>query len=123
MLQIIGFGEVVRFAKGLHSQKEMRVIGPDGTEHGIPVSEEVVQRLLDIYVNSEARKPVPFVRPQAPAAPPAATSEEESPDVGEVVPGDAVAVLPKSGDEHGTPIHRGMPKPKFLDDDEDGQQI
>lgn len=115
-MQIVGLGEVLRFDGGSVSKKEMRVLLPDGTEHGVAVPEDVVQRLLDLWVTHQGVRGKPFVRPAAPAELSLASFDE--PDAGEVTnsspPPPAQPV-----------VTSGVPRPRFLEDesDEDGNQI
>jgi hypothetical protein len=116
VMQIVGLGEVLRFDSGAVSKKEMRVLLPDGTEHGVSVPEDVVQRLLDLWLNHQGARTKPFVRPTAPAELTIAHFDE--PDAGEVTDSSP----PPSAQPVVTPV---IPRPKFLEDDtdEDGNQI
>src|SRR5512147_3123696 len=108
-MQIIGFGEMVRLEEGMTSKKEMRVLMPDGTEHGVVVPEEVVQRLLSLWVTHKRAAKEPTVLTKAPIVRPTFVEPAEE-DVGEV----RVAPAPAQ------PEVTHLPRPKFLEEDEDG---
>lgn len=120
MIQIVGFGEVVRL-EGMSSRKEMRVRTPDGVEHGVEVPESVVKKILALWVESQRTKkaatPVLVHSQPEVAPPPVATREEDpSPEVGEI----------SFGGNSYEPPDNSPPQPvvpKFIREEDDGTQI
>ena len=129
MLQIIGFGEVVMLEKNMTARKEMRVVGPDGVVHGVEVTQDQIKQLLGIWAGQGA------------ASVPRSQPVDEEPDVGEMAgqathasyadnvhpdeePEEAEDEAPRvPADNNGYPVRQQPPKPKFLMEDDDGNQI
>ena len=140
-LEIVGFGQVIRLDRpgGNELVNQMLVVGPDGTEVGVPISEEVAATLLNLWTNTKPvfteKKCEPAPKHKYTAPPEEQTVEEGVPEEEpeQEDPGEAYKpvnpIIRKARvvdkDEMGYPVVRqALPKPAFLrDEDDDGKQI
>jgi hypothetical protein len=145
MISIVGFSEVVMLTPGMPAQKEMRVVY-NGNTYGIPVSDEIVQHILNIVTGRTA--PV-VMRSEAtgatgptgpgpctvgPLGPPGTSPHPvgpagEEPYEGEVVADRTAATVGSTESGYPVrrispaPVRRLPPRPAFVEEDEDGKQI
>jgi len=122
MLQIVSFGQVFRLARGAQPVNEMRVVGPSGVEHGIEISQRILEDLLRVWT-SISPSVASTVRPMEVMEEPA-----EAPDPGEIRAYEETVV--KDGEvapvKRTYPTKKALPVPKFVGQtpaDDDGDQI
>jgi hypothetical protein len=140
-MRIIGFGQQMRLDGKMRVQHEITVESDDGQHHVIPTDPETVQRLIELHALGKiapvAERPAPVRRPSqfAIIGPDVVPPWEGEPDNGEVDPGELTGVgmmgpstsgadeLIEARESTPAPVVSRMPRPKFLEGDEDGNQI
>lgn len=130
MLQIVGFGQMLRFDHGMTPVTEMQVQDATGKVHNIEVTQEIVEKLVSVWVGAGRTKSEPVVAAPARIVDDAVV-EDSQPDLGEVVGPSIVQEVPPpavESSELGYPKRqvRTLPSPAFMErtpPDEDGDQI
>jgi hypothetical protein len=149
-MRIIGFAQTMRLGSTAEEGYVLNIQLDDGTEAAIPTDQSTVLALTKLWAeNRKSLVPASNKKVLVPRSmeddapfmpPPPAAEEDDGVDEGEVFGGDvpvnSAYKVQVASDEMGYPVVKAvpqkvavqaplpaMPRPRFLEDDEDGKQV